>query len=243
MPRKKPEHPHRPPADKPAGWTFSLASLEGTRWGEAMKHLGEADPGMARLIDAVGPCRLEPTGIERPFEALVETIVYQQLTGKAAQTIFNRVCALFRGPLTPNKLLGAGETKLRTAGLSGPKIRSIVDLCERVSDKRLQLAELDSLSDTELAERLIAVKGIGPWSVQMIMIFRLGRPDVWPVGDLGIRKGAQRVWGFRELPDAKVLERAGKALAPYRSIASWYLWRSLEIPMLPGSPSKPRSRP
>lgn len=198
------------------------------RWTDAVAHLSEADPKLAKAIARVGACRLQPTGIENPFEALVETIVYQQLTGKAAATIYGRVAAMFRGGITPRKLLGAGEAKLRTAGLSGPKIRSIEDLSRRALDGTLPLDRIASLPDAELSEALLQVKGIGPWSVQMVMIFRLGRPDVWPVTDLGIRKGAQRVWGFRDLPDAKQLERVGKRLSPHRSVASWYLWRCAE---------------
>lgn len=197
-------------------------------WTEAVTHLSSADPKMAKLIARVGPCRLEPTGIESPFDALVETIVYQQLTAKAAATIFGRVRGLFRGGLSPKKLLGAGEAKLRSAGLSGPKIRSIEDLSRRVMERSLPLDRLRVMPDDELSEALLQVKGIGPWSVQMVMIFRLGRPDVWPVTDLGIRKGAQLVWGFGELPDAKQLERVGKRLSPHRSVASWYLWRCAE---------------
>ena len=200
----------------------------GSQWDAAVAHLKAADAKLAALIERVGPCRLEPTGVERPFEVLVETIVYQQLTGKAAATIYGRVCKLFRGPLTPRKLLEAGEEKLRGAGLSGPKIRSIEDLSARVQDGRLRLDELDALGDEELAARLIEVKGIGPWSVQMVMLFRLGRPDVWPVTDLGVRKGAQRVWGLRELPGVDRLERLGKRLSPHRSVAAWYLWRAAE---------------
>lgn len=197
-------------------------------WTAAVTHLSNADPKMAKLIARVGPCRLEPTGIASPFDALVETIVYQQLTGKAAATIFGRVCGLFRGGLSPKKLLGAGEAKLRSAGLSGPKIRSIEDLSRRVLDRSLPLDRIAVMPDDELSEALLQVKGIGPWSVQMVMIFRLGRPDVWPVTDLGIRKGAQLVWGFGDLPDAKQLERVGKRLSPHRSVASWYLWRCAE---------------
>lgn len=203
-----------------------------------MLHLARADRKMARLIQTIGPCTLEPTGAARPFEALVETIVYQQLTGKAAQTIFGRLCGLVRGPLSPRGLLRAGEEKLRSVGLSGPKIRSITDLSQRVVSGRLELDRLDSLSDDELAARLLEVKGIGPWSVQMVLIFRLGRPDVWPVTDLGIRKGAQRVWGWTAVPGLAELEAAGERLRPWRSIASWYLWRSLEMPTPSGFQGK-----
>ena len=204
----------------------------GVNWADALSHISRADKRFARLIETVGPCTLAPTGVESPFEALVETIVYQQLTGKAAATIFGRVRALFRGPLTPKKLLAAPEEKLRAAGLSGPKIRSIADLSQRVETKALSLAGLDLLPDRELSERLLEVKGIGPWSVQMVLIFRLGRPDVWPVTDLGIRKGAQKVWGLKETPEPKEVERRGARLAPWRTVAAWYLWRSLEVSVM-----------
>jgi 3-methyladenine DNA glycosylase/8-oxoguanine DNA glycosylase len=199
-------------------------------WGEAVEHLSRADRGMARLIARVGPCRLEPTGVESPFIALLETIVYQQLTGKAAATIFGRVEKLFRGPVTARKILRVSDDKLRAAGLSGPKIRSIRDLAQRVDSGALKLERLDALADAELTARLLEVKGIGPWSVQMVLIFRLGRPDVWPVGDLGIRKGAQQLWKLDALPGPEALEKLGEKLRPWRTVAAWYLWRSLDAP-------------
>lgn len=198
-------------------------------WTDAVAHLSRADRGMARLIERVGPCRLAPTGVDAPLEALLETIIYQQLTAKAAATIYGRFARLFRAPITARKVLGASEDALRGAGISGPKIRSIRDLAQRVHSGELRLERLDALSDDELAKRLLAVKGIGPWSVQMVLIFRLGRPDVWPVGDLGIRKGAQRVWKLPDLPRAERLEELGEKLRPWRTVAAWYLWRSLEL--------------
>jgi DNA-3-methyladenine glycosylase II len=200
-----------------------------SKWSAAVAHLAAADPRMRALIDAVGPCTLEPTGADRPFESLVETIVYQQLTGKAAATIYGRVTKLARGRVNPRWMLRAAEADLRACGLSGPKIRSVRDLAARVASRELDLTDLDALDDAALAERLLTVKGIGPWSVQMMLIFRLGRPDVWPVTDLGIRKGAQKVWGLRALPGDARLAKLGKPLAPWRSVAAWYLWRSLEV--------------
>lgn len=214
---------------EPVSWSHRLTAANGGRWADAVAHLAAADPRMRAVIEAVGPCTLEPTGGERPFEALVEIIVYQQLTGKAARTIFGRVKALVRGRVTARGLLAAAKADLRAAGLSGPKIRAVQDLARRVEGRGLALTDLPALDDGALSERLLTVKGIGPWSVQMMLIFRLGRPDVWPVTDLGIRKAAQRLWRLRALPEAPRLERLGKPLAPWRSIAAWYLWRSLDV--------------
>lgn len=201
------------------------------RWHKAVAHLKKADLDLAALIDQVGPCLLDPVGMDDPFEALVETVVYQQLSGKAASTIFDRLAGLFGEgqTLTPSNLLSTTDERLRSVGLSRPKIKTMRDLANRVSDGSLRLDGLERRSDEDLAEELIKVHGIGPWSVQMILIFRLGRPDVWPVTDLGIRKGAQRTWRLPELPDERRLLPMGDLLRPYRSIAAWYLWRSLEL--------------
>jgi len=189
---------------------------------------------MARLIEKVGPCTLAPSGAEKPLESLIETIVYQQLSAKAAGTIFNRLVGLYPGKsFDPRTLLETPVELFRWAGLSRPKTASVLDLARQVSEGRLPIDSLENLDDEEVARVLTTVKGIGPWSVQMFLIFRLGRPDVWPTTDLGIRKGAMRTWGLAELPAPETVRSLGEPLRPHRTVASWYLWASLELPKDP----------
>ncbi len=194
----------------------------------AAAHLRAVDPTLARLIDAIGPCRLELERTPSLFGALAQAIVYQQLTEKAAATIYARVCALFpRGHegLTAEKLLRASDQKLRAAGLSGAKRLALRDLARRsVAGQVPSLAEARALDDGALVERLTAVRGVGRWTVEMLLIFRLGRPDVLPVHDYGIRRGFALAARKRKLPLPKELAKRGERWAPYRSAASWYLW-------------------
>ncbi len=166
------------------------------------------------------------------FAALAESIVYQQLNGKAAATIFARVRALFpraRGALTPARVLGASEAELRAAGLSNAKFLAIRDLAERAQSGSLPtLARVQKLSDQEIIERLTEVRGIGRWTVEMLLMFRLGRPDVLPLDDFGVRKGYSIAFGTQEMPTKAELESRAERWRPYRTVASWYLWRATD---------------
>ncbi|HUZ19445.1 MAG TPA: methylated-DNA--[protein]-cysteine S-methyltransferase [Acidimicrobiales bacterium] len=198
----------------------------------ATAHVRAADGEMARLIDAVGPLGLRVDQTPSIFGALAEAIVYQQLTGRAAATIFARVRALFphshHSP-TPEQILRASEEKLRSAGLSRSKLLSLRDLARRTVDGELPtLAEVQRLEDEEVVEQLTGVRGIGRWTVEMLLIFRLGRPDVLPSDDYGVRKGFAAMMGSQDLPTRAALETHGDRWRPYRTVASWYLWRAAE---------------
>ncbi|WP_437735190.1 methylated-DNA--[protein]-cysteine S-methyltransferase [Sorangium sp. So ce1335] len=198
----------------------------------AVAHVRASDAALARLIDAVGPFRMRLDRTSSLFVALAEAIVYQQLTGKAAATIFARVRALFprahEGP-TPEQILRAPDEKLRAAGLSRAKLLALRDLARRAADGELPtLAEARRMEDEELIERLTQVRGVGRWTVEMLLMFRLGRPDVLPVDDYGIRKGFAIALGQGDLPARKDLEAHGARWSPYRTVASWYLWRAAE---------------
>lgn len=199
----------------------------------AVAHLRASDPGLARLIDAVGPCRLELQTTQSVYGALVEAIVHQQLSGKAAATIYGRVRALFprspQGP-TPRNILRATDARLRGAGLSRAKVAALRDLAHHTASGEIpELPELRALEDEEIVERLTRVRGIGRWTVEMLLIFRLGRPDVLPADDYGVRKGFALAFRKRKLPGRADLERRAEAWRPYRSVASWYLWRALDL--------------
>jgi 3-methyladenine DNA glycosylase/8-oxoguanine DNA glycosylase len=199
----------------------------------AEAHIRTADPKLAAVIDLHGPCRIDPDGLMSPFAALVRSIAYQQLTGKAAATIHGRVLTLYRPRRhpRPEDVLATADDRLRGAGLSRAKILAVKDLAAKTLDGTVPtLARLKRLDDEEIVERLSSVRGVGRWTVEMLLIFRLGRPDVLPATDYGVRKGFQRTFRTRGLPSpAQVLKR-GERWRPYRSIASWYLWRSLEKP-------------
>ena len=199
----------------------------------AVAHLRAADPVLARAIAAAGPLALELKKTTSVFGALAEAIVYQQLSGRAAATIYARVCALFprphEGP-TPEKILRTSDAKLRGAGLSRAKLLALRDLAQRAKAGEIPtLEEATQLDDAELVERLTKVRGIGRWTVEMLLIFRLGRPDVLPADDYGIRKGYARVFKKRALPTPKQLEKWAEPWRPYRTVASWYLWKALEL--------------
>lgn len=194
----------------------------------AMAHLAHADATMAQLIAHVGPCRLEQRGAAEPFAALLRAIVFQQISTAAASTIHGRVRALFPDDTpTPSALLAMDEETLRSAGLSRPKQRAARSLAERVLDGTVPPAsEIAALPDDALIDRLTQVRGIGPWTVQMLLIFNLGRPDVLPTTDLGVQRGAMNAYGLDALPSPKGLAAMGAPWKPYRSVASWYLWRA-----------------
>jgi len=197
----------------------------------ACQYLKRHDPVMADLIQRVGKLAIEAEAEFElsPFEALLRAIVYQQLTGKAAGTIHARVLKLFRGPVTPRKILNKDDETLRGAGLSRNKVLAVQDLSRRTLDGTVpSMEELQTLSDEDIIKRLSAVRGIGQWTVEIMLIFKLGRPNVLPVADLGVRKGYQLAYNTNELPNAAELYEAGNAWAPYRSVATWYLWRATD---------------
>ncbi len=194
----------------------------------AAAHLRRRDPVLAPIIAEVGPCRLRVERGGGPFSALVESIVYQQLSGHAAATIHTRLCALAGGRRPrPEDIAHASDAALRKAGLSRQKIGYLRDLTARVRDG-LPLHRISHLPDEAVIEVLTAVKGIGRWTAEMYLIFRLGRLDVLPVDDYGIRKAMQKVYRKRALPKADWMQKVAEPWAPYRTVASWYLWRSLD---------------
>jgi 3-methyladenine DNA glycosylase/8-oxoguanine DNA glycosylase len=198
----------------------------------ACAHLSTADPVLGQLIERAGPFRLRPEPTQSLFAALAESIVYQQLSGKAAETILGRVIGLFapkRFP-TPADMLAISPERLRAAGLSANKTAALRDLAARRLDGTVPtMARVRRLTDEEIIERLTLVRGIGRWTVEMLLMFRLGRPDVLPVGDLGVRKGFALTFRKRGLPEPEVVQRRAERWRPYRSVASWYLWRALEL--------------
>jgi 3-methyladenine DNA glycosylase/8-oxoguanine DNA glycosylase len=211
---------------------------------ESIRHLKRVDPVLSALIDRVGPCRLEPRREGTHFDALVRSIVYQQLSGKAASTIHGRLRALFgdRSP-TPAELLAAPDETLRAAGLSRQKLSYLKDLATKVHSGvvPLEAEVIDHLGNEEIVERLVQVKGIGRWTVHMFLIFRLGRPDVLPELDLGIQNAIHRAYRMRKKPGPKDVLRVGKKWAPHSSVASWYLWRSLDGGPATKRPQKKRA--
>ncbi|HME92106.1 MAG TPA: DNA-3-methyladenine glycosylase [Myxococcaceae bacterium] len=207
----------------------------------AVEQLRTSDAALARLIDKVGPFRLELDRTPTIFAALAEAIVYQQLNAKAASAIFARLQALFpraRQRPTPEQILGASDEELRSVGLSRSKTLSLRDLARKTADGLVPtLAEIQRLDDEAIIERLTQVRGIGRWTAQMLLIFRLGRPDVLPSDDYGIRKGFAIAFKKRELPARQALEKRGERWKPYRTVASWYLWRALELLAQRSSPA------
>jgi DNA-3-methyladenine glycosylase II len=195
-------------------------------------ELAAADPVMARLIDEHAAVVRRDLKRERPGDAcgaLLRSIVGQQLSTKAARTIYGRMLELFDGHApTPKQLLAADPDAIRAAGLSRPKIAYLRDLAQHVEDGELELERLHDLPDDEVIEQLTAVKGIGDWSAHMFLMFHLGRPDILPVGDLGIRNAVKAQYRLRKLPDPKRLERIARPWRPYRTLACLYLWSSLD---------------
>jgi DNA-3-methyladenine glycosylase II len=190
------------------------------------------DPILGAAIKRIGPCGMAARQRSDHLTALVGAIVSQQLSTKAAATIFGRVVALVPEgePLTPAGINALSDAALRGAGLSGQKVGYLRDLCARILDGRLQLDELEALPDETVVERLVAVKGFGRWTAEMFLMFRLHRPDVLPVGDLGIVNAVQKLYRLRKTPAAKRLLKIGEAWRPYRSVACWYLWQTLREP-------------
>ena len=221
----------------PATARLTLAHPSATR--RALRHLKRSDPILGGLIAQVGRCGYQLRADGAHFDHLVRAIVYQQLAGKAAATIYGRVQALYGGrPPTPAELAGTSAARLRRAGLSRQKLGYVKDLARRVASGRLALDALDGLPDEAVIEALTVIRGVGVWTAQMFLMFRLGRLDVLPVLDLGIQKGMQRAYSLRQMPKPAEMERIAAGWSPYRSVACWYLWRAAELP----DPT-PRERP
>jgi len=198
----------------------------------AIAQLSARDKKLARLIDRVGVFAMPTREAMSPFEMLLHAIVYQQITGRAADSIHTRLVALFPGGKPgPKRLQKLADEALRSAGLSRPKLRAARDLADKALDGTVpSRRQLNAMEDEAIIGRLVQIHGIGRWSAEMMLIFQLGRPDVLPVTDLGIRKGFQLSHGGRELPEPKKLLRYGERWRPFRSVASWYLWRANYLP-------------
>ena len=202
--------------------------LDRARSRRAKRHLRNADPVMAAIVRRVGACRFEIDRRGTPYSTLIEAMMYQQITGKAAEAIHRRLRArIGREHPRPGDIASVSDADLRAIGLSRQKIGYLRDLTAKVGNG-LTLDRLSRLDDEAVIERLTAVKGIGRWTADMFLMFRLGRLDVLPVGDYGVRKAMQRAYGWRSLPKPKRMRRTAEAWRPYRTIAAWYLWRSIE---------------
>jgi DNA-3-methyladenine glycosylase II len=199
---------------------------------EAHRHISATDPRVADLIRRSVRYKIAPGKSIRPFDALAESIAYQQLSGKAAATIWGRVRKLFPGKhLDPKLVLKMSDKKLRAAGLSRSKVAALKDLAAKTIKGVVPSARvLAKMTDEEIIERLITVRGIGRWTAEMLLLFDLGRPDVWPVNDYGVQKGFAKIFGKRKLPTPKQLMKLGEKWRPYRSVAAWYFWRALDAP-------------
>jgi DNA-3-methyladenine glycosylase II len=196
----------------------------------AINHLKKADPILAGIIEKVGGCKMNYD--EPAFASLAEAIVYQQLHGKAAATIFKRLTDLAGDPLTPEGVLRLSEAEMRGVGLSKQKLSYLRDLAAKAQSGELDFSGLSELSDEEVIKRLTQVKGIGVWTAHMFLMFSLRRPDVLPVGDLGVQMAIRKHYRKRKLPKPAQMEKIAKCWSPYRSVACWYLWRSLDIKTL-----------
>jgi DNA-3-methyladenine glycosylase II len=190
-------------------------------------HIMRVDPAYVRVIAAAGPFNPRPPDADA-FNSLARAIVFQQLAGHAARAIHGRFAALFDGNPTAEAVLGIPIDQLRAVGLSGSKAASIADLALKSSDGTLPLDRLDELSDAEIVQRLVAVRGIGRWTAEMFMIFQLRRADVWPVDDYGVRKGFAAIHSLPAPPTPKALDALGEIYRPYRSTAAWYCWRAVD---------------
>jgi DNA-3-methyladenine glycosylase II len=198
----------------------------------ALQHLQKVDRVLARVIKRVGPCPLAPRRALQPWQALVRSVAYQQLNGTAAETIFKRFLALFPDTKfpTPQQIVAALDERLRSAGLSRAKTAAIKDIAAKtiagvVPERRV----IAKLSDAEIVERLTTIRGVGPWTVEMLLMFTLGRPDVLPATDYGVRSGFALVYGLKELPHPKEILAHGERWRPYRTVASWYMWRAIDL--------------
>ncbi|WP_455371682.1 DNA-3-methyladenine glycosylase family protein [Petrachloros mirabilis] len=198
----------------------------------AIEHLSQVDPVMRRLIGEIGPCTLTPRVGRTPFESLARAIAYQHLHDKAAESILHRFIALFPGRRfpRPEEVLAIDESFIGAAGFSRPKIKALRDLAARTLDGTVPTVRvIRELNDETIIGRLITVHGIGRWTVEMLLIFQLGRPDVLPIDDFGVRNGFRIAFKRREMPTANAVLRYGERWKPYRTVASWYLWRAVDL--------------
>jgi len=193
----------------------------------AVTHLKRADPVLRAIIDRIGPCKMEFGPPE--FHSLAEAIVYQQLNGKAAVTIFKRFTDLAGDPVTPAGILKLTPEQMRGAGLSKQKSSYLVDMAQRAQRGELDFAKLEKMSDDEVIAHLTQVKGVGVWTAHMFLMFTLRRPNILPVGDFGVQMAMKKHYRKRKMPKPKDMEKIARAWEPYRSIACWYLWRSLDV--------------
>ena len=210
---------------------MTARSLTPDGYAKARRALMRRDPVLGAAIKKIGPCLMADRQRKDHLSALVGSIVSQQLSTKAAATIFGRFLALFPDHHIPGvtAIAALDDATLRGVGLSGQKVSYLRDLSARIDDGRLILDQLEQLDDEAVIERLVAVRGFGRWTAEMFLMFRLHRPDVLPVGDLGIVNAVQRMYRLRKKPDPKRLLKLGQAWRPYRSVASWYLWQSLQL--------------
>jgi DNA-3-methyladenine glycosylase II len=198
----------------------------------ALQHLQKADRVLARVIKRVGPCPLAPRRGVQPWQTLVRSVAFQQLNGTAAETIFTRFLALFpetKFP-TPQQIVAAPDERLRSAGLSRAKTAAIKDIAAKtIAGVVPERRAITKLSDAEIVERLTTIRGVGPWTVEMLLMFTLGRPDVLPATDYGVRSGFALIYGLKELPAPKEILAHGERWRPYRTVASWYMWRAIDL--------------
>ncbi len=198
---------------------------------EAIRHLRSSDPAIRRLIRQIGPCTLQPDPGRTPFESLVRAVAHQQLNGTAAETILGRFRALFPGKKfpAPKDLDAIRDEQIRAAGFSGAKVAGIRDIAAKALSGTVPTSRrITCMSDEEIIERLTECRGVGRWTVEMLLIFKLGRPDVWPVDDFGVREGYRVVYGLETQPKPKELAARGECWRPYRTTIAWYLWRAAD---------------
>jgi DNA-3-methyladenine glycosylase II len=194
---------------------------------KAISHLKRSDPVLRAIIERVGPCRIEYGPPE--FHSLAEAIVYQQLNGKAAVTIFNRFADLAGKPLTPGGIMKLTDAQLRSVGLSKQKSSYLRDMAQRALNRQLDFSKLHEMSDEDVIKHLTQVKGVGVWTAQMFLMFTLKRPNVLPTGDFGVQMAIKKNYNKRKLPKPAHMEKIARPWEPYRSIACWYLWKSMDI--------------
>ena len=193
---------------------------------QALAFLSAADPVLARLIKQAGPCTLQKNS--EPFQKLVKAIVSQQISTKAADSVYNKLLLLLRGLLEPDALLALSTEELRSAGLSGQKVGYLLNLSEHFLAKPEFYENLDTHTDAEICTELVSIKGIGIWSAQMFLMFNLGRLNILPTDDLGLKKGMQLAYSLPDVPDKKTMEAVAANWEPYKSVGTWYMWRALE---------------